>query len=99
MLVVAGHFRIPAARLDEARPVMQAVVSATLEEPGCLAYSYAEDVAEPGLFRVSEIWEDQASLSRHFATPHMQHWTNVRDRLGFCDREITVYSVSDFERL
>ena len=99
MLVVAGHFRIPVQRLDEARPVMQTVISATLAEPGCLAYSYAEDVAEPGLFRVSEVWEDRASLSRHFETAHMRHWTTVRDRLGFCDREITVYGVSDLERL
>ena len=35
-----------------------------INEDGCIDYAYAEDVLEPGLIRVSEVWRDQAALNR-----------------------------------
>ena len=58
MIAVLGSFRFPTDAVDRARPLMRAVIEATLAEPGCRAYSYAEDLAEPGLFRVTEVWDD-----------------------------------------
>ena len=55
MLAVIGSFRLPPDRVAEALPLMQQVISATLLEAGCNAYSYAADVAEPGLFRFMEM--------------------------------------------
>ena len=71
MIAVLGSFRFPPEAVARARPLMQAVVEATLAEPGCHAYSYAEDVTEPGLFRVTELWDSRAALSGHFETRHM----------------------------
>ena len=71
MLAVIGSFRFPPDRVAEALPMMQQVIAATLREDGCSAYSYAADVADPGLFRVVELWESRAALKAHFATPHM----------------------------
>ena len=58
-LIVAGTIRVPPANLDAFRPHMLAMMAATRAEDGCMAYSYAEDVAEPGLIRVFEAWRDQ----------------------------------------
>ncbi len=99
MIAVLGSFRFPVDRLDEARPLMRAVIAATLAEPGCRAYSYAEDVAEPGLFRVTELWDDRAALAAHFETPHMRQWVEQRATLGFSDRRIALHEIGTAEEL
>lgn len=99
MIAVLGSFRFPVEALDAARPLMRAVLAATLAEPGCRAYSYAEDVAEPGLFRVTELWETRAALSAHFETPHMKQWVEQRAALGFSDRRIAVHEIGPGEEL
>jgi quinol monooxygenase YgiN len=99
MIAVLGSFRFPAATVEQARPLMRAVIEATLAEPGCRAYSYAEDVAEPGSFRVTELWESRAALSAHFETPHMREWTEQRAALGFADRRIALHEIGAAEEL
>ena len=93
MIVVSGRFRLPPERVAEARAAMAKVIAASLAEPGCRNYSYAEDVTEPGLFRVYEEWDSLAALQAHFATAHMKEWQSVRETLGFHDREVVAYEV------
>ena len=99
MITVLGSFRFPVKALDRARSLMRAVIEATLAEPGCRAYSYAEDVAEPGLFRVMEQWDSREALSAHFATPHMKAWAEQRVALGFFDRRIVLHEIGAAEEL
>ena len=99
MIAVLGSFRFPAEELDRARPLMRAVIEATLAEPGCRAYSYAEDVTEPGLFRVMEHWDSREALAAHFATPHMRSWIEQRAALGFFDRRIALHEIGAAEDL
>lgn len=95
MILVSGRFRLPVERVAEARAAMASVIAASLAEPGCRAYAYAEDVTEPGLFRVHEEWDNRAALDAHFATAHMRDWQRVRETLGFHDREVGAYEVGD----
>jgi quinol monooxygenase YgiN len=97
MIAVIGTFRLPPDRVGEAVALMQQVIRETLEEPGCQAYSYAEDVAEPGLFRVMELWLDRAALAAHFAAPHMIRWSQDRLALGFHDRRIAMHHIGQGE--
>jgi len=95
VIVVTGKFRLPVDRVDEATPAMQRVIAASREEPGCLAYSYAQDVLDPGLFRVSEAWVSGDILARHFETAHIKQWQEERDALGMTEREITMHVVKN----
>jgi quinol monooxygenase YgiN len=99
MILVMGHFRLPPGRLAEARPIMRRIVAETLRERGCIAYSYAEDVSDPGLIRVSEAWDSAEALSAHLTTDHMQRWCSEREELGLTDRDITRYEVAAAEKL
>jgi len=85
--------------LPAIRPLMRKVVTATLQEDGCLSYAYAEDITEPGLIRVSETWRDRASLARHFEAPHMAEWKRERAALGLFDREMRCWQVGEGEVL
>ena len=93
MIVVNGSFRLPADRLEQAIPAMKRMIAASLEERGCLAYSYAIDIVDPGLVRVTEAWANGETLSRHFETPHMQAWKQEREALGMTDRTMTMHAV------
>lgn len=93
MIIVNGSFRLPAERLEDAIPAMKRVIAASLEERGCLAYSYAVDIVDPSLIRVTEAWADGETLARHFETPHMQAWQQEREALGMTDRTMTMHAV------
>jgi quinol monooxygenase YgiN len=95
MIFVVGHFRLPAEHVERAKPLMAQVIAASLAEPGCRAYSYAEDVSEPGLFRVAEEWDSRAALEAHFATAHMRQWQREREALGFHNRQVVAYEAGE----
>ncbi len=99
MILVIGHFRLPADKVEAARGAISRVIGATREEPGCIKYAYAEDPDDSGLFHVSEVWTDKAALDAHFASAHMKQWQADRQGLGMLDREITVYTTASAEKL
>jgi quinol monooxygenase YgiN len=99
MIAVLGSFRFPPEAVEQARPLMRAVIAATRAEAGCRAYSYAEDVAEPGLFRVTELWDSREALTAHFDTAHMCEWAEQRAALGFFDRDISAYDCGAAQEL
>ena len=93
-LIVAGTVRVPAENLAAFRPHMLEMLAASRAEHGCLAYSYAEDVAEPGLIRVFEIWRDQGALDAHAQAPHMAAWRAAWPAFGVSDRQLSLYQVA-----
>lgn len=93
MIVVTGSFRLPAEQVVQALPAMERVIMASREEPGCLAYSYSEDVLDPGLFIVSEMWVNGDVLAQHFQMPHMDAWKQEREAFGMTDRSVTMHAV------
>ena len=98
-VVILGTVRLPAENLDDARPHMAAMVAASRAEDGCVAYGYAEDVAEPGLIHVFEIWRDQAALDAHFKTPHMAAWRAQWPSFGVSERRLIAYEVASEREL
>ena len=93
-LIVAGTIRVPPENLAGLKPHMVAMMAASRAEDGCGAYSYAEDVAEPGLIHVFEIWRDDAALAAHFQTPHMARWRAAWPSFGVSDRRLFAYEVA-----
>lgn len=99
MIIVVGTFRIPVANRAAARTAMERMIALSRAEAGCLAYAYAEDLVEPGLYRVNEAWTDRAVLAAHFASPHMARWREERAALGLADRAVTAFTISGEEVL
>jgi len=98
MQLIVGTVRLPAENLERARPAMRAMVQASRAEPGCLEYGYAEDVLEPGLIHVKELWRDQAALDAHFASSHIAAWRAAWPALGIGERDLRVYEVTKARR-
>ncbi|MFO1012844.1 MAG: putative quinol monooxygenase [Caulobacteraceae bacterium] len=93
-LIIAGTVRCPVENLAAFKPHMIAMLTATRAEDGCLAYSYAHDVEDPGLIRVFEMWRDAASLEAHFKAPHLADWRASWPKYGVSDRKLFAYEVA-----
>lgn len=98
-ILIAGTVRVPPENLAAFKPHMQAMLAASRAEDGCYEYSYAEDVAEPGLIRVYEAWRDQAALETHFQTAHMAAWRAAWPQFGVGDRRLFLYEVASERQL
>jgi quinol monooxygenase YgiN len=92
MLIIIGTFRVKPDQLDDARPIMEKMVLASRKESGCLSYSYAEDISDAGLIRVSEIWTDQQALDWHMESRHISEWRAEWPQLGISERHLMLYS-------
>lgn len=71
MIIVKGEVRFGAGEIERLRGAFAANLAATRAEDGCEAYSYAVDVGDPNLLRVSEAWRDEAAMNAHMTAPHM----------------------------
>ncbi len=91
MIVVAGTIRIPADKIDAVMPTAHTLIAATRKEAGCILYSFAFDVVEPGLLRIFEQWESRAHLDAHLKQPHMGPWRAKLGEVGASGRDIKVY--------
>ena len=93
-IIIAGTVRVPLENLAAIKPHMLAMLTASRAEDGCIEYSYGEDVAEPGLIRVFEVWRDQAAIEAHFKVAHMAVWRAAGASLGISDRRLFIYETA-----
>ena len=91
MILVIGTVRLPPENIAIARPAMETMMAASRAEDGCLEYAYSQDLLDPGLVRVTEIWRDREALKAHFQTPHMAAWRAVFPDLHITDRDLSLY--------
>ncbi len=89
MIIVEGTFRI--RDVGRARAAMTAMIEASRAEPGCIDYSYAVDLLDPTLIRVSERWTSRAALEAHLASDHIAAWRALWPEIGASDRSLRLY--------
>jgi quinol monooxygenase YgiN len=93
MLLVIGTIRVAPEDVARVRPVMDELVAATRAEDGCIEYSCAEDLLDPGLLHVKEIWRDKAALDAHFTAPHIAKAGAAMGSLNVQGRELRMCEV------
>lgn len=90
-----GTVRLPPENLAKAQSAMADMIAASRAEEGCAEYSYAEDLLQPGLIHVKELWRDQLALDKHFASDHIKAWRAAWPELGICERKLRAYEVGE----
>ena len=93
-VVLAGTVRFAPETLGAARERMLDMMRLSRAEDGCIEYVYSEDLTQPGLIHVFEVWRDEAALHAHHEAPHFLRWRDQRAQLGMSDRRLIAYSVS-----
>ena len=97
MIVVVGALRLSESGLQRVSEAAREVVRETRGEPGCIAYDFAVDLAEPGLIRIYEEWESREALARHGQTAHIARWREALAELDQTDLDLKLVEVAGFE--
>ncbi|WP_113889913.1 putative quinol monooxygenase [Roseiarcus fermentans] len=95
MLLIVGTIRVPPETIAATRAAARRMIEATRAEDGCAHYAFAEDVLDPGLIQIYELWRDQAALDAHFASAHMAEWRAVLGEIGVLDRKLRIHEVGE----
>ena len=93
-VILAGTVRFDTAKFEASRPRMREMMRLSRAEDGCIQYVYSEDLEDPGLIHVFEIWRDAEALHAHHNAPHFLAWRGDRETLGMSDRRMTRHEVS-----
>ena len=93
-LIVAGTVRVAPEKLEALRPHAIDMIRATRQEHGCIAYAFSDDLAQPGLIHIFEIWRDEEALKAHGASEHMKVWRAAAGALGVADRQLKTYEIA-----
>ena len=88
MLVILAEARFDTTQADRVRAIGRLMIEASRAEPGCAGYSYAFDLIEPDLMRITELWKDEQALKDHVATPHLAAF--VKDLRELRPKSLTV---------
>ncbi|MEL7489218.1 MAG: putative quinol monooxygenase [Pseudomonadota bacterium] len=88
MIVVSGNAKFAPGALQKIRKEMEAMITASKAEAGCIDYAYGIDVSDPDTLLVVEYWEDWAALDAHFKEPHMATWRAALGAAGVLSRDI-----------
>ena len=92
MLMVIGTAKLGEGAIDQGRVALDAIITASRQEEGCIDYAYAIDVLDPSILRITEKWVDEAALVAHFQTPHMAAFQKALGEL-----EIAILDVKKFQ--
>jgi quinol monooxygenase YgiN len=71
MIVVQGWVRVHEGDRETLREAARTLVAETRKERGNLAYAFAEDLNDAGLFHIVERWADEEAVANHMLTSHI----------------------------
>ena len=99
MLLVQGWVRFAPETMPQFRAAGAKMIAETNREDGCLHYTFAEDVADPGLVLISERWRDQAAIDAHSKSAHMAEFLGAMGAMAPQGMDIRLYSGEEVQKI
>jgi len=92
VLIVLASARLGEGALEAGRAALNAMITASRAEEGCIEYAYSIDILDLSMLRIVEKWVDDAALVAHFQTPHMAAFQKALGEL-----DISIIEVKKFQ--
>ena len=92
--MVVGDVYALVARRAEASELMRESQDRARSQPGCIGYSFAEVVGDPGHYVVVEEWSDAEALDAHFASDAFTDYQRRVSDLLATPSEVRIHHVS-----
>ena len=93
MIVVLGEVRVAAGAIDQVREAITTMETESRKEPGCHTYAFSEDVSDPTMIRISEVWECMDDLQAHFGMPHMAAFGAALGQIDIQSMEVKAWEL------
>lgn len=94
MLVIAGTVAIDPEKVEVGTAAAVEMMQETRKESGCISYTFASSIEEPGRFQIFEEWESQEALDAHFASPHMARFQAAVGGMGVREMKVQRYEIA-----
>jgi len=94
MILIQGYIKVSPENAAKLKQAAAPLIAATRQEPGCVAYAFAEDIGEPGIIHIAERWADDAALAAHNKTAHLAAFMGAMPTLGITGVRIARYDPS-----
>jgi quinol monooxygenase YgiN len=94
MILVLGQFEFHPDDFEKATLLAATLMRETVKEDGCMKYAFAADLIQPDCLQLSECWRDDAALSAHFLTAHIQAYRDGLKSLRVVHRAVKRYEVT-----
>jgi quinol monooxygenase YgiN len=72
---------------------MRETQEAARRQPGCVSYSFAEALDQPGHFVVVQEWRDEASLEQHYRSEAYAEFQNQLELVLLHSSDLRIYLV------
>ena len=71
MIVVIAEVRVGEGAVEAVRDAIATMETESRKESGCRTYAFSQDISDPTMVRITELWESEEDLKAHFGMPHM----------------------------
>ncbi|MBC8092919.1 MAG: antibiotic biosynthesis monooxygenase [Pseudonocardia sp.] len=88
LLTVVATARAKPGKEQEMRDLLTSFVAPTRAEKGSVVYALHQGAADPAAFALYEVWESQADLDAHLASPGLQ--AGLGQLAELVDGEVTI---------
>jgi quinol monooxygenase YgiN len=98
MIVAIGDIYAQIPHLDQVRDVMREAQQRTRAQQGCISYTFAETLDDPGHFVVVQEWRDRPALDEHYRSRAFADYQAKVSGLLVRDSELRVSFVAESVR-
>lgn len=95
IIAISARFEIAPEHLSEYLEAAATTVRETRKEPGCRLYAFSRDILEENVVWISEEWDSEEDLQRHFTTEHIRSFREFLTGVRFISRDVRKYSVAE----
>ena len=93
MIIVHVTLDVDPANRDDVIAAALTLQEAVRAEAGCHRYVMSADIADPGRFYFTELWEDDDALAAHMKQPHMRPFGKAVQAAGSKGTTMKKYTV------
>jgi quinol monooxygenase YgiN len=98
LLIAVGDMYGISGRRDELATRLAQFESWAAGEPGCRRYTFAATIADPSRFMLVSVWDSQAALDAHYASPEFADFQSRLRGLLVRTSELAIYAADDAVR-
>lgn len=95
IIAISARFEIAPEHFSEYLREAEHTIKETRKEPGCRLYAFSRDILEDNVVWISEQWDSEEDLQRHFTTEHIVNFRAFLKGVRFVSRDVRKYLVSE----
>ena len=96
MIKIVAKTKFREDSIDEVKALVKELVEKSQAEEGNISYSFNQNIQDPSIMTMIEIWQDKAAIDAHNASEHFQRIFPQMGAFAAGKPEIDLYTEIEF---